>query len=90
MIRCFLALFSAALLLSACTTNTVREQAAPDLPVDLDAYLKQSEARFTDLRPNNEKAIVWADPSKKAKTPVSIIYLHGFSACRHCSPGLEC
>jgi hypothetical protein len=67
--RCSLALFVAVLLLSACANNTAQEQAAPDLPDDLDAYLKQTEARFTDLRPNNEKLIVWADPSKKAKTP---------------------
>ena len=82
MMRCSLAVCMAVLLLSACATKTAQEPTAPDLPDDLDAYLKQTEARFTDLRPNNEKLIVWADPSKKAKTPLSIIYLHGFSACR--------
>ena len=82
LIRCSLAVCMSVLLLSACATKTAQEPTATDLPDDLDAYLKQTEARFTDLRPNNEKLIVWADPSKKAKTQLSIIYLHGFSACR--------
>ena len=55
--------------------------AAPDLPEDLDAYLAAAEARFNDLRPGVEKQIVWADSSHR-KTPVSVVYLHGFSATR--------
>ncbi len=51
------------------------------LPEDLDGYLARSEARFADLRPGVEKTIVWAD-SSKAKTPVALVYLHGFSATR--------
>ena len=51
------------------------------LPEDLDGYLAQSEARFDDLREGAEKTIVWAD-SSKAKTPVALVYLHGFSATR--------
>ncbi|HMB91701.1 MAG TPA: alpha/beta fold hydrolase [Rhodothermales bacterium] len=52
-----------------------------DLPEDLDAYLAESEAQFADLHPDVEKTIVWAD-SSKGKTPLSVIYLHGFSATR--------
>ncbi len=51
------------------------------LPEDLDGYLAQSEARLNDLRPGVEKTIVWAD-SSKGKTPVALVYLHGFSATR--------
>lgn len=51
------------------------------LPDDLDGYLAGSEARFADLRPGVEKTIVWADSSKR-KTPVALVYLHGFSATR--------
>lgn len=58
---------------------TIREF---NLPADLDAYLRMAEARFSDLVPHTEKTIVWADPIKKQQTPVSIIYLHGFSATR--------
>lgn len=53
-----------------------------DLPTDLDEYLKTSEAQYDDILPNTEKTIIWADPKKKKKTPVSVIYLHGFSATR--------
>ena len=51
------------------------------LPEDLDGYLARSEARFADLRPGVEKTIIWAD-SSKAKTPIALVYLHGFSATR--------
>lgn len=49
---------------------------------DIDAYLAQSEARFDDIEPGQQKEVVWAYPASKAKTPVSLVYLHGFSASR--------
>jgi esterase/lipase len=51
------------------------------LPADLDAYLAESEAAFADLIPGSEKRIVWAGAAGE-KTPLSIIYLHGYSATR--------
>jgi esterase/lipase len=48
---------------------------------DLDQYLAQSEARYTDIVPGTEKTIIWANAGK-TKTPLSIIYLHGYSATR--------
>lgn len=50
---------------------------------DVDTYLSQSESRFDDLRDGLQKQIVWAYPNSRAKTPLSIVYVHGFSA----SPG---
>lgn len=50
------------------------------LPDDLDAYIATSEARFDDLRPGNERQIVWAYPASRARTPIAIVYIHGFSA----------
>ncbi|WP_371169832.1 alpha/beta hydrolase [Aliiroseovarius sp. 2305UL8-7] len=47
--------------------------------LDPDTYLKTREAVFDDLVPTAEKRIVWARASG-AKTPVSIVYMHGFSA----------
>ncbi|MEQ8544463.1 MAG: alpha/beta fold hydrolase [Roseitalea porphyridii] len=47
---------------------------------DLDAYLAESEARFDDIVDGAEKQIVWAFPTSKAKTPVALVYVHGFSA----------
>ena len=52
-----------------------------NLPEDLDGYLAGSEARFPDIVPGTEKIVIWANPAK-TKTPLSIIYLHGFSATR--------
>jgi esterase/lipase len=34
------------------------------------------------VRPGAEKEIIWADPAAKSVTPVSIVYLHGFSATK--------
>jgi esterase/lipase len=50
---------------------------------DLDSYLDKAEARIPGIQPNQHKDIVWADPETRARTPISIIYIHGFSA----SPG---
>lgn len=50
---------------------------------DIDAYLDASEAKIRGIQPNQHKAIVWDDPEAKARTPIAIIYIHGFSA----SPG---
>ncbi len=53
----------------------------PTLPDDIDEYLRASESQFNDLTPGTEKTIVWNDTSR-TKTPLSIVYLHGFSASR--------
>lgn len=52
-----------------------------DLPPDIEAYIEKTEARFEDLIPGTEKTIIWAG-EKGVKTPLSIIYLHGFSSSR--------
>jgi len=51
------------------------------LPDDLDAYLASSEAAYDDIVPGTEKKIIWAGEAGE-KTPLSIVYLHGFSATR--------
>ena len=45
------------------------------------AYLAASEARFADIRPGLEKEIVWVSPDRR-RTPLSIVYIHGFSASK--------
>ena len=54
---------------------------AVQLPADLERYLADSEARYTDITPGAEKTIVWAHPDKR-QTDLAIIYLHGYSATR--------
>lgn len=49
---------------------------------DLDAYLAAEEAKFSDITPTTEKQILWAG-AKGAKTPLSVVYLHGFSATKY-------
>ncbi|HEX8059607.1 MAG TPA: alpha/beta hydrolase [Cyclobacteriaceae bacterium] len=57
---------------------------SPDLPVvpqqpaDLENFVASNEAKHK-VKPDNEARIIWND-STKAKTPYSIVYLHGFSA----------
>lgn len=57
---------------------TLKPQA---MPKNLDTYLKLSEARFPDITPRAEKTIIWAN-ARKSRTPLSIVYLHGYSATR--------
>lgn len=49
------------------------------LPEDLDAYLAEAEAKVPDLRDGVARHIVWAGEAG-APTPLSIVYLHGYSA----------
>jgi alpha-beta hydrolase superfamily lysophospholipase len=47
---------------------------------DLEASLAASESRFSDIRSGAAKHIVWADSATRSRTPVSLVYIHGFSA----------
>lgn len=55
----------------------------PRLGEDVDAYLAAEESPVRDLRPGAAKAVVWLDPAQREPTPLSVVYLHGFSADRH-------
>ncbi len=46
------------------------------------AYLARTEADIPNLRPNAQKEIVWAYPLSHAKTPLALVYIHGFSAAK--------
>lgn len=48
---------------------------------ELDEFLRNKEAGVQKLKPGNESRIIWADSVRK--TPYSIVYLHGWSACSH-------
>ena len=47
---------------------------------DPEAYLAAREAEVANLKEGAQKRIVWADPAAKAKTPLAVVYVHGFSA----------
>lgn len=47
---------------------------------DPDLYLAASETKAGNVRDGAQKQIVWADPVSRARTPVVLVYIHGFSA----------
>lgn len=49
---------------------------------DVDEWLANREDGVENLRDSARKEIVWAYPSSKAKTPLALVYLHGFSAAK--------
>lgn len=55
----------------------------PEVPTrlsELNNYVRNREDSVIGLKPGNEAYIQWADSSNKAKTPYSIVYIHGFGA----------
>lgn len=48
-------------------------------PADLDQAIARDEAAIA-LKPDNQARIIWADSTRKQKTPYSIIYIPGFGA----------
>lgn len=60
---------------------TVRFDPA-SLGSDLDAYVAKTEAETPNLRPGLGREIIWAYPASKARTPLAIVYIHGFSASK--------
>jgi pimeloyl-ACP methyl ester carboxylesterase len=49
---------------------------------DPEAYLQAAEDQVAGIRDGLRKEIVWAYPQSRAKTPLAIVYLHGFSASK--------
>ena len=47
---------------------------------ELEKQINDNEKGVKGLKPDNEARIVWADSSKKEKTKIAFLYLHGFSA----------
>lgn len=48
----------------------------------LDVWLQDRESRFPALRAEADKKIIWKDPILKTKTPLALVYLHGYTATR--------
>lgn len=49
---------------------------------DAEDYLAAKEGAVPGIREDLQKEIVWADPLTRRKTPLSIVYIHGFSASK--------
>lgn len=50
---------------------------------DPQAYITTAESKVDGIREGLQKEIVWADPTSKAKTPIALVYVHGFSASKN-------
>jgi alpha-beta hydrolase superfamily lysophospholipase len=62
-----------------------KPSAPPILPAnraELDSFLSAQEDAVGNVKPDLRKGIIWDDPVHKTKTPLAIVYLHGFSASR--------
>ncbi len=64
-------------------TDTVVSFDSKQIGTDPDAYLASSEASVQGIHDNLQKEIIWAFPASKAKTPLAIVYVHGFSASKN-------
>ncbi len=49
---------------------------------DIDLYLHEREAQHPDVKPEQAKTIVWNEPAARNRTPLALVYIHGFSASR--------
>ncbi|MFY2824689.1 alpha/beta hydrolase [Ruegeria sp. MALMAid1280] len=43
-------------------------------------YFESTESAFDDIVPGVEKRVIWQDGFKEQRTPISVLYVHGFSA----------
>ena len=46
---------------------------------NIDEYLKKTEEQFLDIKEGVAKKVIWANETNK-KTPIAIVYIHGFTA----------
>ncbi|MGD0753938.1 MAG: alpha/beta fold hydrolase [Bacteroidales bacterium] len=59
---------------------SLREANLPGSLTELEISINKSEKAVKGIKPDNQARIVWADSSKKEKTKIAFLYLHGFSA----------
>ncbi len=52
----------------------------PESLTVLEKQINESEKAVRGIKPDNQARIVWADSSKKEKTKIAFLYLHGFPA----------
>jgi esterase/lipase len=59
---------------------TLHEGNLPVSLTELENKINKSEKAVKGIKPDNQSRIIWADSSKKEKTKIAFLYLHGFSA----------
>jgi len=61
-------------------TFAIVDYGLPSSLTELERTVNDSEKKVRGLKPDNQARIVWADTTKKEKTRIAFLYLHGFSA----------
>jgi esterase/lipase len=61
---------------------SIHEINLPSSLTDLENNINKSEMTVKGIKPDNQARIIWADSSKREKTKIALLYLHGFSACQ--------
>ena len=59
---------------------SLHEVNLPGTLTELESSINKSEKAVKGIKHDNQARIVWADSSKKEKTKIAFLYLHGFSA----------
>ena len=59
---------------------TIHEINLPSALSELETNIVHAEKAVKGIKPDNQARIIWADSSKKEKTKIAFLYLHGFSA----------
>jgi esterase/lipase len=59
---------------------TLHEINLPASLTDLERTINLSESAVKGIKPDNQARIIWSDSTKKEKTKIAFLYLHGFSA----------
>lgn len=58
----------------------IHEINLPSSLTELEKKINEDEKNVAGMKPDNQARIIWADSSRKEKTKVAFLYLHGFSA----------
>lgn len=61
------------------TVNTTLPEATTNL-ITLEKEIIESEQEISNIKPDNQAQIIWANPGQKIKTEYSLVYIHGWSA----------
>lgn len=56
----------------------IHELNLPSSLTDLESNIALAEKSVKGIKPDNQARIIWADSSKKEKTKIAFLYLHGF------------
>lgn len=65
----------------ACWIPSTHAAEIPREPVAVEAYLLARESREPGVRPGAERTVQWAS-GRPERTPLALVYLHGYSATR--------